>query len=142
MVQTESFEEKQQSSMHASQKISEPTGTEAIDVPEKLIYTTWMKKDGRELNVHFLNVADHRPLGPDELTKRRKINFPLVDRPITLLLRGIDVAEATFYSPDTLDPVPCKVTRAGPDARLTIPAGKMKMYGLARIQLNTKGNAQ
>ncbi len=114
----------------------------AIDIPKDLIYTTWIKKNGRELNIHFLNVEDQRPLGPGEIAKRRTINFPLVDRPIVLLLRGIDVSEATFYSPDTPDPVPCKVARAGPDTRLTIPADKMKMYGLARIHLNTKEGAQ
>jgi len=111
----------------------------AVDVPDKLVYTTWIKKDDSELNIHFLNVQDHKPLGPDETTKRRQIKFPLIDRPITLLLRGIDAADATFYSPDTPDPVPCSVARAGPDARLTVPAGTMKMYGLAKLRLNAKG---
>jgi len=114
----------------------------AVDVPGALIYTTWIKKDGRELNIHFLNVQDHKPLGPDEIVKRRQINFPLVDQPITLLLRGIDVARADFYSPDTPDPVPCTVARAGPDTTLTVPAGRMKMYGLVRVRLNENGGAQ
>ena len=114
----------------------------AVDVPDKLIYTAWIKKDGRELDIHFLNVADHKPLGFDKIAKRRAIKFPLVEKPITLLLRGIDAAEATFYSPDTPDPVPCKVARAGPDVKLTVPAGKMKMYGVAKLRLNAKGGAK
>jgi len=114
----------------------------AIDIPDKLIYTTWLKKGGRELNIHFLNVQDHRPLGPEEIARRRHINFPLVDRPIVLLLRGIEAAGATFYSPDTPEPVPCEVARAGPDTKLTVPAGKMKMYGLAKLHLNERGGAR
>ncbi|MEA3403688.1 MAG: beta-galactosidase trimerization domain-containing protein [Armatimonadota bacterium] len=113
----------------------------AIKIPDKLVYTTWIKRDGSELAIHFLNVAHHRPLGPEEIVKRRQISFPLVDQPITLLLRGMEAADATFYSPDTTDPVPCTVARAGPDARLTIPAGSMKMYGLARVRLNESGGA-
>jgi len=114
----------------------------ALDVPDKLIYTTWIKKDGSELDIHFLNVEDHSVLSPDETTKRRAIKFPVVDRPITLLLRGLEVDGATFYSPDTPDPVACEVARAGPDTRLTIPGGKMKMYGLAKLQLSDKGGAR
>ena len=112
----------------------------AVDVPDRLVYTTWVKKDGSELDVHFLNVRDHKPLGPDEITRRRQIEFPLVDRPMTLLLREINVADAVFYSPDTPDPVPCRVARAGLDTKLTVPGGKMKMYGLAKLRLNTGGD--
>ena len=112
----------------------------AVDVPDKLVYTTWIKKDGSELDIHFLNVQDHKPLGPDETTRRRQIEFPLIDRPMTLLLRGIDATGAIFHSPDTPDPVPCQVVRDGLGTRLTVPAGKMKMYGLAKIRLNTTGD--
>ncbi len=112
-----------------------------VEAPDKLVYTTWIKRDGSELAIHFLNVADHRPLGPDEVVKRRQIEFPPVDQPITLLLRGMQVEEATFYSPDASEPVACTVARDGPDTRLTIPAGSMKMYGLARLQLSGTGGA-
>jgi hypothetical protein len=113
-----------------------------VEAPDKLVYTTWIKRDGSELAIHFLNVADHQPLAPDQKTKRRQINFPLVDKPIALLLRGMDVADATFYSPDSADPVPCVVIRAGPDTQLTVPGGSMTMYGLARVRLNPDGGAQ
>ncbi len=112
-----------------------------VDAPEALVYTTWITRDEGELAIHFLNVADHRPLGPDEAVKRRQIDFPLVDQPITLLLRGMQVAEATFYSPDTAEPVSCTVARAGPDTQLTIPAGSMAMYGFARARLSETGGA-
>ena len=123
--------------------VSRATGetVTTIDAPDKLVYTTWLKRDGGELAIHFLNVADHQPLAPDQKTKRRAIDSPLVDEPITLLLRGMDVADATFYSPDSDDPVPCTVARAGPDTQLTVPAGSMTMYGLARVRLNAAGGA-
>ena len=121
---------------------TQPADKPAVDAPDRLVYTTWIKKDGSELNIHFLNVQDHKPLGPHETTKRRQIVFPLIDRPITLLLRGIDAADATFYSPDAPDPVPCTLARAGPDATLTVPAGKMRMYGLAKLRLNAKGGVR
>ncbi len=114
----------------------------ARDIPEKLIYTTWMTKAGDELAIHFLNLADHRALGPDEIVRRREISFPPVDRPVSLLLRGIHAEGATLYSPDSPDPVACAVSPAGPDTMLTVPGGSMKMYGLARIQLSHTGGAQ
>ena len=114
----------------------------AVDVPGKIVYTTWISRNGRELCIHFLNVSDHRPLGPDETGKRRAIEFPLVERPVSLLLRGIEAVGASFYSPDTPDPVPCALARDGPDTTLTVPGGKMKMYGLARLQLTGKGGAR
>ncbi len=113
-----------------------------VDAPEKLIYTTWVRKDGGELNIHFLNVEDHSLLGPDDATKRREINFPRVEEPITLLLRGMNVTGATFYSPDTPEPVPCSIARDGPDARLTIPGDSMAMYGYAKLELGEEGGAQ
>lgn len=114
----------------------------AADIPDKLIYTTWIAKDGSELAIHFLNIADHSPLGPDEVARRRNINFPLVESPINLRLRGIAAAGSTFYSPDTTEPVACEVARDGPDTVITIPGGSMKMYGLARVQLSDTGGAQ
>ncbi len=113
-----------------------------VEAPEKLIYTTWIKKDGRQLDIHFLNVADHTPLGPDDVTKRRQIKFPRVEGPITLLLRGMGAVGATFYSPDTPDPVPCRVARDGPDTRVTIPGDSMAMYGYARLDLDVDGGAR
>jgi len=113
-----------------------------VDAPDKLVYTTWITRDGSELAIHFLNVADHRPLGPDEIVRRRQIEFPTIDQPITLLLRGMAVDGATFYSPDAPDPVTCTVARDGPDSTLTIPGGSMAMYGLARLQLSGAGGAQ
>ncbi len=114
----------------------------AHDAPEKLIYTTWITGDGRELAIHFLNVADHRALAPDEVVKRRAIEFPLVDRPVCLLLRGVHADAATFYSPDSPDPISCRVDEAGNDTLLTVPGGSMTMYGLARVQLSRSGGAQ
>ncbi len=113
-----------------------------VDAPDKLVYTTWITSDGTELAIHFLNVADHRPLGTDEVVRRRQIEFPTVDQPITLRLRGMAVDGATFYSPDAPEPVQCTVARDGPDATLTIPGGSMAMYGLARLQLSGAGGAQ
>jgi hypothetical protein len=121
--------------------LGEDETVSVVEAPEKLVYSTWIDREGSELAIHFLNVADHRPLGPDEVAKRREIDFPLVGEPITLLLRRTDVTEATFYSPDVADPVPCTVARDGPDTRLTIPAGSMEMYGLARVQLSETGGA-
>lgn len=114
----------------------------AVELADKLIYTTWLHRNGGEMVVHFLNVADHRPLGPDEVTRRREIDFPPVSEPITLRLRGISATEATFYSPDTADPIACAVAREGPDSTLTIPAGSMEMYGLARVRVDTAGGVR
>jgi hypothetical protein len=114
----------------------------ATEIPEKLIYTTWIKKGGGELAMHFLNVQDHKPLGPEEKTRRREISFPRVDRPITLLLRGVNVTGGAFYSPDSPEPVPCEVKRIGEDSQVTMPGGVMAMYGLARLTLVGNGGAQ
>ena len=122
--------------------LGEKETVSAVEIPEKLIYTTWITRDESELVIHFLNVTDHSPLGPDEVAKRREIDFPVVEKPITLLLRGVGASEATFYSPDTPDPVACTVARDGPDTRLTIPGGSMEMYGFARVSLDGNGGAQ
>ena len=104
-----------------------------VDLPRKMVCTSWIRKRKRdEINVHFLNVHDHKPLGPDEAGKRRQIRFPLVDREMTLLLRRIAVDRAVFHSPDTAEPVPCRIDRTPDGTRVTIPAGKMKMYGLLK----------
>ena len=102
--------------------------------PERIVYTTWVKKNPRnEINVHFLNVMDYRPLGPGETAQRRVIDFPRVERKITMRVRAA-VRSATFYSPSTADPVPCDVQPTSGGAQITIPGGQFKMYGLLKIQ--------
>ena len=54
----------------------------------------------------------------------------------------MNVTGATFYSPDTPEPVPCSIARDGPDARLTIPGDSMAMYGYAKLELGEEGGAQ
>jgi len=107
----------------------------ATDLPPKMVYTTWINKEKRnEINVHFLNVTDHKPLGPNEIGKRRKINFPLVENKMTLLLRIKGATDAIFYSPDSPDPVKCQLKNTSQGTHVTVPGGKMKMYGLLKIQ--------
>ena len=115
----------------------------AVELPPRIVYTTWIDKaGGREIDIHFLNVADYRPLKPDETGRRRKIEFPLVDDEMTMLLRGRDVSSATFYSPDTPDAVACRVESAPDGTRITVPGAKMKMYGLLKTQSTVTGGAQ
>ncbi|MCK5806631.1 MAG: hypothetical protein KAI66_27630, partial [Lentisphaeria bacterium] len=56
-----------------------------------------------------------------------------VDHEMTLLLRRIAVDRAVFHSPDTADAVSCHIDKTPDGMRVTIPAGKMKMYGLLKI---------
>jgi hypothetical protein len=115
----------------------------AVDLPPRIVYTTWIDKAERsEINVHFLNVTDYRPLEPDERGRRRAIKFPLVEDEITLLLRGRNVASATFYSPDTPDAAKCRVEQAADGTRITVPGARMKMYGLLKIQSPVTGGVQ
>ena len=115
----------------------------AADLPPRIVYTTWIDKAGQgDINVHFLNVADFRPLKPDEKAKRRKIEFPLVEGEMTLLIRGRPVKSATFYSPSTAGAVECRIEKAGDGTRITVPGAKMKMYGLLKIQIAAAGGDQ
>ena len=58
---------------------------------------------------------------------------------MVLRLRQIEVTEAVFYSPDAQEPADCQVVRDGGDATVTVLGGRMKMYGLLKLQLNAKG---
>ena len=109
-------------------------------LPPGIVYTSWVRKKGGEINIHFLNVSDYRPLGPDEPAKRRKIEFPLVDEAITLRLRGERaISGARFYAPDQPDAAPCTVEATTDGSRITIPGGKMTMYGLLKIYCEGPG---
>jgi hypothetical protein len=113
-----------------------------VSGPERIVYATWIRKNPRnEINVHFLNVTDYRPLGPDETAKRREINFPLVEGDITLSVRA-KAQSATFYSPSTADPVKCDVRPMSDGAHITIPGRKFKMYGLLKIQTAGSGGGR
>jgi hypothetical protein len=106
-----------------------------VNLPPKMIYTCWSrkKKKAAEVDIHFLNVRDHKPLGAADAGKRRQIRFPVVDREITLLLRRFPVARAVFHAPGTATPVRCRVEKTPQGMRVTIPAGKMTMYGLLKL---------
>ena len=111
-----------------------------VSSPKRIVYTTWIRKHPRnEINVHFLNVMDYRPLRPNEKAQRRTLTFPLVEGDITLRVQA-KAQSATFYSPDTPAPVTCDVRPMSEGAQITIPGGKFKMYGLLKIQIaDTRG---
>lgn len=106
-----------------------------LDVPPKTVITSWVRKTGRnELNVHFLNVQDYTR-AEDVEVRRREIRFPLVEREMTMLLRRMPVSRAEFFAPDLKDPVTCRIDPRPDGAVITVPAGKMTMYGLLKIHL-------
>jgi hypothetical protein len=116
----------------------------AVSVPPGVIYTSWAEKEGGgEMNIHFLNVSDHRPIGPGEKSKRRQLEFPRIEDDIALLLRGDrTAARATFYAPDVADPVPCAIEAASDGTRVTVPGGTMTMYGLLKIHESGSGGGE
>ncbi|NUQ62474.1 MAG: beta-galactosidase trimerization domain-containing protein [Pirellulales bacterium] len=104
-------------------------------LPPKTLMTSWIRKQGRdEIDVHLVNVQNHERLVDVEI-RRREIKFPRIEREISVLLRRHPVASATFHAPDVPEPVPCAVTADERSATITIPAGKMTMYGLLKIKL-------
>ena len=106
----------------------------AVNLPPKMVYTTWIRRNPRdEINIHFLNVQDHKPLAIGQSRRRRNVNFPLVEGEMTLLLRGLSAARAVFYSPDTPEPVACNIDKTPAGTSVTVPGQKMKMYGLLKI---------
>ena len=70
-------------------------------------------------------------------TPRGVIMAPL-DRPANV--RGREVTGAVFRSPDASDEVACTVDNTAEGARVMIPGGSMKMYGL--LDLQTVGGGQ
>jgi len=104
------------------------------DMPEKVIYTTYIrKKTANEIDVHFLNVQGNTRV-MDVVLKRQPARFPLIDRPMALRLRGFDINAATLYTPDVEEPVPCTTTRTDDGVIVTVPPGKIRMYGLLKIK--------
>ncbi len=104
------------------------------ELPRGIVYTTWINRhDENEINVHFLNVADSRPLRPDETGKRRALEFPRVESEMTLVLRGRPASRAIFQAPDLPEPVDCRLERTPAGSRIVVPPGSMTMYGLLRI---------
>jgi hypothetical protein len=109
-------------------------------LPPKTLVTSWIRKRGRdEINVHLVNVQDHERLVDVEI-RRREIKFPRIEQEMKLLLRRHAVAGAAFHAPDVAEPMPCAVETGQRGTIITIPSGKMTMYGLLKIQL--KGAAQ
>jgi hypothetical protein len=53
---------------------------------------------------------------------------------MSLRLRGRAVTNATFYSPDTPEPVTCEVQATADGTSIAIPGGSMNMYGLLKIE--------
>ena len=107
-----------------------PTG-----LPPKMLMTSWIRKQGRdEINVHLLNVQDHERLVDVEIW-RREIKFPRIEQEMSLLLRRHGVVAATFYAPNLAEPAPCGIATDERGTTITIPAGKMTMYGLLKIAL-------
>ena len=106
----------------------------AADLPPGIVYTAWIKKrDRSEINIHLLNVQDHKPLAYNQSRHRREITFPLVKAETTLLLRRVRTSRAIFHSPDPPASVECGIERTREGARITIPGGKMTMYGLLKV---------
>jgi hypothetical protein len=117
--------------------------TVVADLPPRIVYTTWIRKaDRSEVDVHFLNVQEHKPLAYNEAGRRGEIKFPLVEKEMSLLLRGVEAPRAVFYSPDPSGSAECRVERAGSGTHVTIPAGKMTMYGLLKIYDVRMGDKQ
>ena len=104
-------------------------------LPPGVFYTAWVRQAPRTVvDVHLLNVQDYtRREGV--AVRRREIRFPQIESEMTLLVRRLAVDRATFYAPDLPEPVPCRL-ETGPDgATVTIPAGRMTMYGLLKLDL-------
>jgi hypothetical protein len=106
------------------------------DLPPKVLMTSWVRRAPRdEIDVHFLNVQDYtRQEGV--AIRRREIKFPLIDRPMSVLLRRLAVKEARFHVPGVEGAAECALERTAAGTVITIPAGKMTMYGLLKISLN------
>ena len=106
-----------------------------VKMPPNMIFCAWEtgRKPG-ETAVHFLNVKDHKPLGPKEKARRRTIHFPVVDQPMSLLVRHGPVNKAVFLSPDSPNPVKCSLEKTATGVRVTIPPGSMAMYGLLKLE--------
>jgi hypothetical protein len=106
-----------------------------LDVPPKIVMTSWIRKVGRnEVNVHFLNVQDYTRVEDVEV-RRREIRFPLIEREISVLLRRAQVERAEFFAPDLKESVACRVDTKADGVVITVPAGRMTMYGLLKIHL-------
>jgi hypothetical protein len=104
-------------------------------LPPGVFYTAWVRKAPRnEVDVHLLNVQDYRRREGVEV-RRREIRFPKIDPEMSLLVRRLQVARATFFAPDAPVPVPCRLETVPEGATVTIPAGCMTMYGLLKLDL-------
>lgn len=114
-----------------------------MDLPDKVIYTAFITKKGpTEIDLHFLNMQDHVPFDDIKGAFLREIKFPRINRPMALRLRRFDVSQATLYSPDTADAVPCRIEKAADGIQVIVPGGAMAMYGLLKVRIQPKGGAR
>jgi predicted RNA binding protein YcfA (HicA-like mRNA interferase family) len=112
----------------------------APQLPPGVVFTTWSRKEGPgEIDIHLLNVRDHAPLGPGQVTRRREVKFPLIEAEMPVRLRGFRVARAVFCTPDAPEPVACRVEPAPDAVQVVVPAKAMTMYGLLKIEVSPAG---
>jgi hypothetical protein len=110
------------------------------NLPPQTIITSWVRRAPRdEIDVHFLNLQDYQRQ-EGVAVHRREINFPRVDRPMSVLLRQLPVRQAFFHVPGAEGPVECQLERSAEGTVIRIPPGPMPMYGLLKIHL--KGGAR
>jgi hypothetical protein len=106
-----------------------------VNLPQGIFYTSWVRTTPRrEVDIHVLNVQDYTRREGVAI-RRREIRFPRIEQEMSLRVRRLAVAGATFHAPDVPDPVPCQVTPGADGVVVTIPANRMTMYGLLKLDL-------